>query len=55
MVYQNKSGRFDALDPAFVVFASGMSPNGRRKDYLNQFLAISKTEDHVDSDPCYPY
>jgi len=48
MVYQNKSGRFDALDPAFVVFASGTSPDGgrrmqtMRKDYFNQFFAISK-------------
>jgi hypothetical protein len=47
-VYRNKSGRFDALDPAFVVFASGTSPDGgrrmqtMRKDYLNQFFAISK-------------
>lgn len=48
MVYQNKSGRFDALDLAFVIFASGTSPDGGRrmkmmwKDYLNQFFAISK-------------
>lgn len=48
MVYQNKTGKFDALDPAFVVFASGTSPDGwrrmqmMRKDYLNQFFAISK-------------
>src|SRR5271168_3587406 len=47
MVYRNKSGRFDALDPAFAVFTSGTLPDGRRrmqtmrKDYLNQF-AISK-------------
>ena len=53
MVYQNKSGRFDALDPAFVVFASGTSPDGGRrmqttwKEYLNQFFAISKILTHA--------
>jgi hypothetical protein len=48
MVYRNKSGKFDALDLAFVVFASGTSLDSERrmqamrKDYLNQFFAISK-------------
>jgi len=48
MVWRNKSGRLDVLDPAFAVCVLRTMPDGGRrmqtmqKDYLNRFVAMSK-------------